>query len=278
MSEAEIQDTGLNKRGRRRRRRRPEGSRRRGLYLLPHLFTTGNLFFGFFSIVQAMEDRFDRAALGIVLAIVFDGLDGRVARLTGSTSRFGIEYDSISDTVSCGVAPAILAFSAGNLMVLGRPGWVLAFLFTVCAALRLARFNLSPGRYLGRFQGLPSPAAAGLVASTQLFVSFLREWGAPVDVPEWLVAAGVVSLGLLMVSGIPYRTLKELDLRHSFGTLVLVVLVLLLVVVEPKVTLFAVGIFYVAAGPVEWLYRWLFGKPLQRSEVAAVQPSQGETG
>lgn len=251
------------RRARRRRRRRREGPRR-GLYLLPHLITTANLAFGFFAIVQSFAGRHDLAALGIVLAGVSDGIDGRVARLAGSTSRFGTEYDSIADTVSFGVAPAMLAFAAGNLQILGRPGWVMAFLFTVCAALRLARFNVSSGRYKGRFEGLPSPAAAGMVAATQWFVSFLRDTGVvAVDVPEIVVALGVVMLGLLMVSPIPYRNGKELDLRHSYGTLVLVVIALLLVVQEPSVTLFCIGVAYVASGPVEWLWRRYTGASLE---------------
>ncbi len=249
---------------RRRRRRRERGGPPRGLYLLPHLVTTTGLFFGFFAIVQAFAGKPDLAALGIVLAGVCDAIDGRVARLARSTSRFGTEYDSIADTVSFGVAPAMLAFSAGNLHVLGRPGWVMAFLFTACAALRLARFNVAPSQYKGRFEGLPSPAAAGMVAATQWFVSLLRENGIVVSVPEWIVAGGVALLGLLMVSSIPYRSFKELDLRQSFGTLVLVVLVLALIVQEPSVSLFFIGIAYTLSGPVEWLWRRTSGRSLEK--------------
>ncbi|MDH5565670.1 MAG: CDP-diacylglycerol--serine O-phosphatidyltransferase, partial [Myxococcales bacterium] len=211
---------------------------------------------------------------GIILAGVCDAIDGRVARLTRATTRFGVEYDSIADTVSFGVAPAMLAFSAGHLQVLGRPGWVMAFLFTVCAALRLARFNVSPGRYRGRFEGLPSPAAAGMVASTQWFVSFLRDNGLHVSVPEIVVAVGVVLLGLLMVSPIPYRSGKELDLRHSFGTLVLVVIALLLVIQEPSVTLFVIGVAYIFSGPFEWLWRRYTGGALE--EILPAPPMTDE--
>jgi CDP-diacylglycerol--serine O-phosphatidyltransferase len=245
------------------RRRRARGEPPRGFYLLPHLITTANLSFGFYAIVQAFAGRHDLSALGIILAGVCDALDGRVARLAHATSRFGVEYDSIADTVSFGVAPAMLAFSAGNLQVLGRPGWVMAFLFTVCAALRLARFNVSPGRYRGRFEGMPSPAAAGIVATTQWFVSFLRQNGLQVSVPEIVVALGVVLLGLLMVSPIPYRSFKELDLRHSYGTLVLVVIALLFVIQVPSVTLFTIGIAYTVSGPVEWLWRRHTGEALE---------------
>jgi CDP-diacylglycerol--serine O-phosphatidyltransferase len=265
MSETDDVDYAPESRPPRRqgRRRRARGEPPRGFYLLPHLITTANLSFGFYAIVQAFAGRHDLSALGIILAGVCDALDGRVARLAHATSRFGVEYDSIADTVSFGVAPAMLAFSAGNLQVLGRPGWVMAFLFTVCAALRLARFNVSPGRYRGRFEGMPSPAAAGIVATTQWFVSFLRQNGLQVSAPEIVVALGVVLLGLLMVSPIPYRSFKELDLRHSYGTLVLVVIALLFVIQVPSVTLFTIGIAYTVSGPAEWLWRRYTGEALE---------------
>lgn len=259
---------------RRRRRRRSAGEPARGLYLLPHLITTANLFFGFYAIVQAFAGRPDHAAGGIVLAALCDAIDGRVARLAKATSRFGVEYDSIADTVSFGVAPAMLAFSAGNLQVLGRSGWVMAFLFTACAALRLARFNVSPGRYKGRFEGMPSPAAAGCVATTQWFVSFLRDNGVTLQVPEFAVALGVATLGLLMVSPIPYRSGKELDLRHSYGTLVLVVIALALIVQEPSVTLFVIGLVYAFSGPVEWVWRRVTGATLE--ELPPPLPAPGD--
>jgi CDP-diacylglycerol---serine O-phosphatidyltransferase len=264
MDDAQFEAPERRHRRRRRRRRQP----RRGLLLLPHLITTANLALGFFAITQSFAGRHDLAAVAIVLAAVADAIDGRIARLAGASSRFGLEYDSIADTVSFGVAPAMLAFAAGNLQVIGKPGWVMAFTFTVCAALRLARFNVSPGRYKGRFEGMPSPAAAGMVAATQLFVSFLREEGRVIfDVPEWLVALSVVGLGLLMVSPIPYRSGKELDLRHSFGTLVLAVIALLLVIIEPKVTLFVIGVAYVLSGPVDWLWRRHTGATLEEVPV-----------
>jgi CDP-diacylglycerol--serine O-phosphatidyltransferase len=260
----------------RRRRRRARGTRRRGVYLLPHLFTSANLFFGFWAVVHAFLGNADRAAFGIVLAAACDALDGRIARLTHTTSRFGVEYDSIADTVAFGVAPAILAFTAGNLQELGRPGFVMAFLYTVCAALRLARFNVQSSRYAGRFEGLPSPAAALMVATTQWFFSYLREppqWFETLlsrqwlgyQVPPALVGAGAVALGLLMVSTIPYRSFKELDLRQSHLTLVWVVIALVvLLAVKPEVTLFAIALAYVIAGPVEWAWRSLAGRPLER--------------
>jgi CDP-diacylglycerol--serine O-phosphatidyltransferase len=180
-----------------------------------------------------------------------------------SASRFGLEYDSIADIVSFGVAPAALAYSAGGLHSLGRTGLVMAFLYVVGAALRLARFNVAPSRYPGRFEGMPSPAAAGMVASTQWFVSFLREHGIAVDVPPVLVAAGAAGLGLLMVSSIPYRSFKELDLRHPYRTLVMVVFAGLLMLQETSLTLFAIGLAYAFSGPVEWLWRWFTRRPLE---------------
>lgn len=248
--------------GRPRRRRRPDA--RRGLsWLLPHLLTTGNLASGFYAIVAATTGELDRAAFAVVLAGVFDGLDGRVARRVGSTSRFGGEYDSIADTVSFGVAPAVIAFGAGALGELGWTGWVLAFLYTACAALRLARFNVSPGRYTGRFEGLPSPAAAGMVVASVWFAGFMRESGMPLRLPALVPGLGVAFLGLLMVSAIPYRSFKRVSFRGSYRSLVLMVLTFAVVLLKPSVTLFAVGIVYVSSGPLEWLWRWRTGHSLE---------------
>jgi CDP-diacylglycerol--serine O-phosphatidyltransferase len=254
-----------SRRQRRRRRRRSEPRRRRrGVYLLPQLFTTANLFFGFFTIVKAQEGNFFLAALGIVFAGICDGLDGRVARLSKTTSKFGLEYDSLADIVSFGLAPAILAFHGGHLEGFRRTGFAIAFLFVACAALRLARFNVQPSRYSGRFEGLPSPAAAGMVSATQLFILFLRDEQIDLVVPEALVAAGVAALGLLMVSAIPYRSFKEIDLRHSYRAIVLMVLVLALIVQEPQISIFVIGVLYVLSGPVEWVWRMISGNPLEK--------------
>lgn len=261
---------------RRRHHPRDRSGPPRGLLLLPHLLTTAGLGFGFFAIVMAFSGRHDLSAYAIVFAILCDVFDGRVARLAKSTSKFGGEYDSIADTVSFAVAPAMLAVSAGNLQLLGRAGWIMAFLYTACAALRLARFNVAPSRYRGRFEGLPSPAAAGLIASTQLFVSFVRERGVGVDVPEFLIAGSTAILGLLMVSPIPYRSFKEIDFRHSFVTLVFVVFAVALVVLEPALSLFSIGILYVAHGPIEWLWRRHSGNVLE--EVAPPASTEAPQG
>ena len=250
-------------RRRERRRKRRESAEHLGMAtLLPNLFTTANLAAGFYSIVQSGEGDYERAAVALIFAAVFDILDGRLARLARATSRFGQEYDSIADTVSFGVAPALLAFNAGQFHELGWTGWVMGFMFTAGAALRLARFNVTPLRYPGRFEGLPSPAAAGMVLSTVLFVGFLRESGVAVSVPASLPALGLASLGLLMVSPIPYHSGKNLQLGGYRG-LVGTVFALGLVLAKPDVTLFAIGVVYVLSGPLGTLARLRSGRELE---------------
>jgi CDP-diacylglycerol--serine O-phosphatidyltransferase len=253
--------------GRRRRRRRDREERHRDFSaLLPHLLTTGNLAAGFYSITLSASGNLDRAALAIIFAGVCDTLDGRVARMAGATSRFGAEYDSIADTVSFGVAPAMLAFSAGALQELGWTGWVLAFIYTACAALRLARFNVQPERYTGRFEGLPSPAAAGMVLSSVWFGGFLRESGLALDIPAALAGLGVALVGLLMVSPIPYRSFKGVRLGGSYRTVVVTVIAFAVILSKPAVTLFVVGLLYVGSGPAEWIWRWRTGRLLEEAE------------
>ena len=248
-----------------RRRRQRRERRRRATQLLPQLLTTANLAAGFYSVTLSFRGDIERAALAIVFAGLFDVLDGRVARLTRSTSRFGMEYDSIADTVSFGVAPAMLAYSAGALQQLGWTGWVLAFLYMACAALRLARFNVTPGRYAGRFDGLASPAAAGMVLSAVWFAGFLRESGLAFEIPAPLAGIGVAVVGLLMVSPIPYRSFKNVHLGGSFSSLVLAVLAGVVLLTKPSVTFFVVGVAYVLSGPLEALWRWRTGRPLALS-------------
>ncbi len=210
-----------------------------------------------------------RASWAILVAAIFDVLDGRAARLTKSESRFGVEYDSIADTVSFCVAPAVIAFHAGHFRELGFwPGPVMAFLFTACGALRLARFNVSSGRYRGRFDGLPTPAAAGMVASTVwLSEGFLKEdLGLPMGLPPMLPALGLVLLGLLMVSPIPYRSFKDLRVRRSDGSIVVAVLAVILLAAKPTVTFFFVALAYVAHGPVSWYWRYRTGRSLESAE------------
>ena len=262
--------------GKKRRRRRNRAERRRGFVtLLPQLLTTGNLGAGFFSITLTVSERFDAAALAIFVAALFDIADGRVARMARATSRFGAEYDSIADTVSFGVAPALLAYGAGDLASLGWAGWVLAFSYTAGAALRLARFNVTPGRYRGRFDGLASPAAAGMVLSTVWFGSLLRDIGMPVDLPPLLAGIGVAVLGGLMVSPIPYFSFKEPNLSGSHRTTVLAVFTAIGLLVEPQLTFFVFGLGYVASGPIAALWRLRTGAVL---EAAAPPATTDESG
>jgi CDP-diacylglycerol--serine O-phosphatidyltransferase len=253
--------------------------------MVPSLFTTMNLAAGFYCVVAASEGHLGRGAVALTLAIVFDILDGRVARLAHAESRFGSEYDSIADTVSFGVAPAMLAFNAGAFRELGWTGWVMSFMFMAGAALRLARFNVTPARYRGRFEGLPSPAAAGMVLSTVLFVNFLRESGADFSLPASLPAFGLAALGLLMVSPIPYRSFKELRLGGSYRSVVFMVFALLIVLSKPEVTLFVFGMCYVSSGPIGWFMRMRSGKTLEEvpaeptasDERAAAPSSAGDS-
>lgn len=249
-----------------RRRRRGSRQRRRGTGLaplLPHILTTCNLAAGFYAIAKASTGDPVQASWAILAAGIFDVLDGRAARMTNSVSKFGMEYDSIADTVSFGVAPAMIAFHFGHFMDLGWTGWVMAFVFTACASLRLARFNVTAGKYRGRFDGLPSPAAAGMVVSTVWFVTLLRESGIHVNVPAMLPAIGLALVGLLMVSPIPYRSNKDLPNLTGYRAIVIVVMIFTALIAKPQVSFFIVGIVYVTSGPFELLYRYRTGKILE---------------
>ena len=227
---------------------------RRGIYLLPTLFTTGNLCCGFFSLIQSARGHYETAALLIILAGVLDGLDGRIARLTGTTSEFGVEFDSLADIASFGIAPAFLAYEWA-LVPFHRVGWLVAFLFVACAATRLARFNLQHGTADKRFfAGLPSPAAAGTVASAAFaFPEPPTHLGASV-----LIGLLVAAAALLMVSHVRYRSFKNIDLRspRSYLTVLLIVAAIVVVLVHPRSLLIIAGI-YLVWGPAIWLSGWL---------------------
>ena len=220
---------------------------RRGVYLLPNLFTTAALFSGFYAIVAGMEGNFSQAAVAIFIAMVLDGLDGRVARMTRTQSAFGAEYDSLSDMVSFGIAPALVAFT-WSLAPLGKVGWIAAFIYAVGAALRLARFNTMLGveekRY---FTGLPSPAAAAIVAGVIWGANEMGVSGA--DIAS-IMAILVPVTGLLMVSNVKYRSFKDLDLkgRVPFVVLLISVLVLVLIALEPAIVLMGVFGLYGVSG------------------------------
>jgi len=233
--------------GRRRRWQDLRENRRRGIFLLPSLLTTGNLFCGFFALVLTLQFRYTEAALAIFVAMIMDMLDGRVARLMKATSQFGVEYDSLADVVSFCVAPGFLLYSFA-LAELGRAAWFGAFLFVVCGALRLARFNVHTGTVDRRyFVGLPTPAAAGVAASAVLLLD-----GA--DVTRFMlvaVAAGTYFVALLMVSTFRYWSFKEIDVvrRHPLQTLLVVVLLGMIIATNPEVFLFLMSLGYAASGP-----------------------------
>ena len=243
------------------RRKRPsiEASlRERGIYLLPNLFTSASLFAGFYAIVQAMNGRFEHSAVAIFIAMILDGLDGRVARLTNTQSAFGAEYDSLSDMVSFGVAPALVLY-VWALKPMGKLGWIAAFIYCACAALRLARFNtkLDKGdkRY---FQGLPSPAAAALLAGLvwvcfdngisggEVFYGGLKM--------KWIAWTITLFAGLSMVSDLRYYSGKDINLRSSvpFVVILLIVLSFVLISYSPPEVLFAVSLAYGLSGYGMW--------------------------
>jgi CDP-diacylglycerol--serine O-phosphatidyltransferase len=226
---------------------------RKGIYIIPNLFTTGSLFAGFYSMVSTMAGEYEKAAIWILVSSVFDGLDGKIARLTGTSSKFGVEYDSLADLVAFGVAPGLLMYK-WQLQPFGRLGWVAAFLFVVCGALRLARFNVQVNTVESkRFVGLPIPAAASIVSATVLLVF---EYGLLTNsYRKLLVIILIYLLAFLMVSSVRFYSFKDPELikRQPFGFLVLAVLLLSIIAVKPKEMLFAIFITYMFSGPVGML-------------------------
>lgn len=243
----------------------PAKPRSRGIYILPNAFTTANLFAGFYAIVQAMNGRFEAAAVAIFVAMVLDSLDGRVARLTNTQSAFGEQYDSMSDMVSFGAAPALVIYE-WSLRGMGKLGWLAAFVYVAGAALRLARFNANIGVVdKNYFQGLPSPAAAALVAGLVWIATDLREtrWidATGTDL-RWLAWAITVYAGVTMVSNAPFYSFKNVNLRKSVPYMVvpLIVLAFVLVSFDPPVVLFSLFLVYAVSGYALWLWR-LRGDP-----------------
>ena len=241
----------------------PPRPRGRGIYLLPNLLTTGGLFGGFFAIIAASQGRFEIACIAIFVAGVLDGLDGRVARLTNTQSEFGVQYDSLADLVSFGMAPALVMYHWSLVAMkldgttAGKLGWLGAFLYAACAALRLARFNSQVAVTDKRwFIGLASPAAAGLMAS---FVWTCTDLGLSGEELRYFALAVTVCAGLLMVSRIRYTSFKggsgPKSERVPFFALLIAVAVLIGLVLDPPKVLLAVGVLYALSGPVMWLRR-----------------------
>ncbi|GAA3931388.1 CDP-diacylglycerol--serine O-phosphatidyltransferase [Luteimonas lutimaris] len=237
---------------------RPRG---RGIYLLPNLFTTGGLFAGFFAIIAASQGRFEAACVAIFIASILDGLDGRVARMTNTQTEFGVQYDSLADLVSFGMAPALVMYHWALVSLkldgstLGKVGWLAAFLYAACAALRLARFNSQVAKVDKRwFIGLASPAAAGLMAS---FVWTFHDLDWSGDEMRYGALAVTVLSGLLMVSGLRYNSFKggRGPEKVPFFALLIAVAVIIALVIDPPKTLLAAGVLYALSGPVMWFRR-----------------------
>jgi CDP-diacylglycerol--serine O-phosphatidyltransferase len=247
--------------------------RRKGIYVLPNLFTLAALFGGFYAIVMAMNDRFDLAAIGVFWAMVLDSLDGRVARMTNTQSAFGEQMDSLSDMVSFGAAPALIAYEWA-LKGLGRWGWMAAFVYCACAALRLARFNVNTAvvdkRY---FQGLPSPAAAALVAGFIWLMTELNVEPARVAWPMFLLS---LYAGLTMVSNVPFYSFKDVQMKKSvpFVVLVLIALSIALINIDPPTVLFGVFVVYGFSGYAVYAWRKAKGKPTSVISTSTDEPDE----
>jgi len=226
--------------------------------LLPSVITTASLFSGFYAIVSAINGQYFHAAVAIIVSAVFDGLDGRVARLTGTTSKFGMEYDSLCDLVAFGVAPGLLAYE-WVLRPYGRYGWLAAFLYVATTALRLARFNTQDTTSAkNEFTGLPCPAAGGMIAASVMFCSFFEITG---TLRNFIMLGTVYTLSYLMVSSVRYQSFKhaQTDGAKKFQVLVGLVLLIMVLATEPQVTLFVLGATYVLSGPLAAGYRLVVG-------------------
>ncbi|MFZ2309527.1 MAG: CDP-diacylglycerol--serine O-phosphatidyltransferase [Rhodoferax sp.] len=255
--------------------------RRKGIYILPNLFTLAALFGGFYAIVMAMDGRFDQATIGVFCAMVLDSLDGRVARMTNTQSAFGEQMDSLSDMVSFGAAPALIAY-LWTLKGLGRWGWIAAFVYCACAALRLARFNVNTAVVDKRFfQGMPSPAAAALVMG---FIGLMTDLGihgadrlGVFDV-RWVTFGIALFAGLTMVTNVPFYSFKGVHMKRSvpFAVLVAIALGIAVVNIDPPTVLFGVFVAYSLSGYV--IYGWRRAKGLRTSVISTSTDEPEERG
>ncbi|VWX63571.1 CDP-diacylglycerol--serine O-phosphatidyltransferase [Burkholderiales bacterium 8X] len=254
---------------------------RKGIYILPNLFTLAALFGGFYSIVMAMNARFDLAAIGVFAAMVLDSLDGRVARMTNTQSAFGEQMDSLSDMVSFGAAPALIAYE-WSLKGLGRWGWIAAFVYCACAALRLARFNVNTGVVDKRwFQGLPSPAAAALVAG---FIWLMTEWGRrggevlylSWNQITWITFAFTLYAGLSMVTNAPFYSFKDVQMKRSvpFAVIVLIALGIAVINIHPPTVLFGLFVAYGLSGYIVYGWRRAKGQPVSVISISTDEPDE----
>jgi CDP-diacylglycerol--serine O-phosphatidyltransferase len=230
----------------------------KGIYILPSLFTTAGLFFGFYAIIFASRGVFDKAAVGILIAMVMDGLDGRVARLTNTVSEFGKEYDSLVDLIAFGLAPGLVVYF-WSLQHLGKTGWLISFIFTAATALRLARFNTGDSNEKRYFTGLPSPAAAAFVTFWVWSMHEFDVQGSSIALFSGLI---VFFAALMMVSNIKYRSFKDFDAksRVPFVVLIAVVMIFSLIFFDPPRVLFLMATAFVLSGPASWLFRYRKGQ------------------
>jgi CDP-diacylglycerol--serine O-phosphatidyltransferase len=239
----------------------------RGIYLLPNLFTSANLFCGFYAIIASIQGHFVKAAVAIMIAALFDALDGKIARVTNAMSKFGLEYDSLCDAISFGVAPGVLVF-LWALEPFGRLGWLAALLFVACGTLRLARFNTLAGRVSNDFfMGLPIPAAAFMIAATVLL---MNRFGGSGTTKHVTILIMIYALSFLMVSTVKYYSFKRAGLFKTmkFNMLVIVVLLSIVVAAEPAVTFFLIMLVYVLSGP--FISLWL------RKKGSEAEPANAE--
>jgi CDP-diacylglycerol--serine O-phosphatidyltransferase len=255
----------------------PARPRRKGIYVLPNLFTLAALFGGFYAIVMAMNGRFENAAIGVFCAMVLDSLDGRVARMTNTQSAFGEQMDSLSDMVSFGAAPALIVYEWA-LKGLGKVGWLAAFIYCAAAALRLARFNTNIAVVDKRFfQGLPSPAAAAIVTG---LIWVMDDAGyTRVQSIEWLAWTACVTTiyaGLTMVTNVPFYSFKDVSLKRSVPFVVLVVICLAfsLIAYHPPVVLFSVFVLYGMSGYAVYIYKRAKGKPVSVIATSTDEPDE----
>ena len=249
--------------------------RRKGIYVLPNLFTLAALFGGFYAIVMAIDGRFDQAAVGVFCAMVLDSLDGRVARMTNTQSAFGEQMDSLSDMVSFGAAPALIAY-VWALKGLGRWGWIAAFVYCACAALRLARFNVNTAVVDKRFfQGLPSPVAAAMVAG---FIWLMTEAGVVGEQVRWWMFGLMLFSGLTMVTNVPFYSFKDVSFKRSvpFAVIVLLALGIAVINIDPPTVIFGLFVVYGLSGYV--LYVWRRAKGLQTSVISTSTDEPDERG
>ena len=252
--------------------------RRKGIYILPNLFTLAALFGGFYSIVMAMNGRFEQAAIGVFCAMVLDSLDGRVARMTNTQSAFGEQMDSLSDMVSFGAAPSLIVYEWA-LKGIGKAGWIAAFVYCACAALRLARFNTNIGVVDKRFfQGLPSPAAAALVIG---FIWIMDDAGFREGVQQipwlvWTTFGLTLYAGLTMVTNVPFYSFKDVSLRRSVPFIVIVAIALGIALINLHVPgmLFALFIVYGLSGYAVYVYRRMKGRPVSVIATSTDEPDE----